>query len=319
MDISELDLQSVVSTVMSPPQCVEDSSLNIPVPLFDVKNFLPEGITPEHNGKMPADKLKKIHCGGQLYIDAARAWLAMVRAAAQDKIFLNVNQPFKTYREFKRQLGVFKKRFIIVDSSKDFRDGAIRVEFDGKIWQLEPNVAYAAIPGTSSHGYGLSVDIGNAGLNYVRTWLDKNAASFGFVKEYSFEPWHYTYIKSREGLPARVLEIENLPPEPIYTAEQIEKASDCKWLTPPPEDWICNGMFYARPLRAGYMAVINQGDGVGIDEQTIRVIFRQLAGIICVNPEPLKKFNRPLLVTSNVKDTIEKLSALFNNIGGQDE
>ena len=310
MDISELDLQSVVSTVMSPPQCVEDSSLNIPVPLFDVKNFLPEGITPEHNGKMPADKLKKIHCGGQLYIDAARAWLAMVRAAAQDKIFLNVNQPFKTYREFKRQLGVFKKRFIIVDSSKDFRDGAIRVEFDGKIWQLEPNVAYAAIPGTSSHGYGLAVDIGNSGNKPVKAWLNKNAAQFGFVREWSFEPWHFTYIKSREGIPARVLEMENLPPLPKYTAAQIAEVTGCSWLAPPPENWSCNGIFSARPIRPGFLAIVNQGQGVGIPEKILEKIFRQVAGFICVNPKPLLKFNRPILVTSNIKDTIEKLSAL---------
>ena len=33
-------------------------ALNVPEPLFDVKNFLPQGITPQQNGRMPADKLK---------------------------------------------------------------------------------------------------------------------------------------------------------------------------------------------------------------------------------------------------------------------
>ncbi len=283
-------------------------ALNVPKPLFDVKNFLPPGITPEHNGRMPADKLKKIHCGGLLYIDAARAWLAMVRAAAQDKVFLNVNAPFKTYRKFDSQVAVFKKRFAPA-AQNTFSDDAIRVEFEGAIWQLKPEFAYAAIPGTSSHGYGLAVDIGNTGKRDVKDWLAKNAEQFGFVKEYDFETWHFTYVKSREGIPARVLEIEKLPPEPTFTAEEIQRASGCEWLKTPPEDWSCNGMIYARPLKVGCLAVA-ENDEIGISTQVIDKIFRQLAGIICVDPEPFLKYKIPLLVTANVNDTIKKLAAI---------
>ena len=142
--------------------------------------------------------------------------------------------------------------------------------------------------------------------------MDKNAESFGFVMEYSFEPWHFTYIKSREEIPARVLEIESLPPEPIYSAEQIEEMSGCKWFVPPTKNWSCNGMFYARPFRANYLAAIDQGQGIGISEEIAEYIFRQMAGFICVNPTPLLKFNRPLLVTKNLKETIAKLSTLCN-------
>lgn len=283
--------------------------LNIPKPLFDIQNFLPDGITAEHNGQMPEDKLKPIHCGGKLYIDAARSWLAMVRAAAQDNVFLNLNHPSRAYRPLERQLTLFKQRFVPVDNSSNLSVNAFRVEFDGKIWQLKPKQAYAAIPGTSSHGYGLAVDIENIFLNYVKNWVAKNAEQFGFVREWSFEPWHFTYVKSREGIPARVLEIESLPPEPTYTAEEIEQASGGKWLVPPPAGWTCNGIFYTRPLRAGYIAVVNQGAGLGIDLNTISVIFNQIAALLCVNPESLRKFNRPLLVTTNLKDTIAKLDA----------
>ena len=286
------------------PESITFPALNIPKALFEVKNFLPEGITPAHNGKMPADRLKKIHCRGHLYFDTARAWLAMVRAAAQDNIFLNLNNPFNAYRKIESQIAVFQKRFVEVDAQTPLPNGAIRVEYGGKFWQLKPNVAYAAIPGTSSHGYGLAVDIGNISNKNVKAWLDKNAASFGFVKEYSFESWHFTYIKSREEIPARVLEIENLPPEPIYSAAQIEQASGCKWLTPPPKGWACNGIFYTRPPKAGQLMAIES-------EELASKIFRQVAGFVCTNPEPLIKFNRPLLVTKNLKETIEKLSALY--------
>ena len=105
-----------------------------------------------------------------------------------------------------------------------------------------------------------------------------------------------------------MLEIENLPPEPTYSAEQIKKISGGKWFKKPPEDWICNGIFYARPLRAGYIAAVDQGCGMGIMERTINVIFRQLAGLICVNPAPLIKFNLPILEVTDVKVAIEKFS-----------
>ena len=298
----------LLSTAVAPVVTVP--ALNIPRPLFDVKNFLPEGITPAQNGKVPADKLKRIHCGGHLYIDAARSWLAMIRAAAQDNIFLSLNTPFNAYRGIEKQIKAFQNRFVSIDNQDDFPDNAIRVEFEDKIWQLKPDEAYAAIPGTSSHGYGLAVDIANIGNKAVKAWLDKNAASFGFFKEYDFEPWHFTYIKSREGIPARVLAIESLPPELTYSAEQIEKLSGCKWLAPPPEGWACNGIFYSRPFRVNHLVAVEQGQGIGISEKELAKIFRQMAGFICVNPEPLLKFNRPILLTSNLKDTLEKLSAL---------
>ena len=294
------------------PKFVTQPALNIPKPLFDIKNFLPEGITPENNGMMPVERLKGIHCGGQLYIDAARSWLAMVRAAAQDNIFLNLNTPFKAYRKMEQQIEIFKKRFILIDGQENLSDDdAIRVEFENKIWQLKPNEIYAAVPGTSSHGYGLAVDIQNAVLSHVKAWLNKNAAQFGFVREYDFEPWHFTYIKSREGIPSRVLETEKLPPEPTYTAEEIEKASGCEWLMPPPKGWSCNGIFYSYPFKAGYLAAVNQGDGIGIKEQLLVKTFRQFAGLICVDPTPLIKFKLPILVTSDIKSTVEKLSAFF--------
>ena len=167
------------------------------------------------NGKLPADKLRRIHCGGLIGIVSGIG-------AAQDNVFLNVNNPFNAYRKIESQLSVFQKRVTLVEDKNNFSDGAIRVEFENEIWQLNPDVTCAAILGTSSHGFGLAVDIGNIGNKNVEAWLNQNAASFGFVKEYDFEAWHFTYIKSREGIPARVLEIESLPPEPTFTSVDIK-------------------------------------------------------------------------------------------------
>ncbi len=67
---------------------------------------------------------------------------------------------------------------------------------------------YVAIPGTSEHQLGLSVDINadtsQCSSDSVYKWLDENAYKYGFVKRYpadkteitgiSYEPWHYRYV-----------------------------------------------------------------------------------------------------------------------------
>ena len=80
---------------------------------------------------------------------------------------------------------------------------------------------YVAIPDTSEHQLGLSVDI-NADTNKcssekVYQWLDENAYKYGFVKRYpedktditgiSNEPWHYRYVGTTV---AKIMKEENL-------------------------------------------------------------------------------------------------------------
>lgn len=80
---------------------------------------------------------------------------------------------------------------------------------------------YVAIPDTSEHQLGLSVDI-NANTDKcssekVYQWLDENAYKYGFVKRYpedktditgiSNEPWHYRYVGTTV---AKIMKEENL-------------------------------------------------------------------------------------------------------------
>ena len=80
---------------------------------------------------------------------------------------------------------------------------------------------YVAVPGTSEHQLGLSVDINadttKCSSNKVYRWLDENAYKYGFVKRYpadktditgiSNEPWHYRYVGKDA---ARTMKEENL-------------------------------------------------------------------------------------------------------------
>lgn len=49
----------------------------------------------------------------------------------------------------------------------------------------------AAEPGTSTHGWGLSVDLEVD--ERTTAWLRANASRFGFAEDVAREPWHYTY------------------------------------------------------------------------------------------------------------------------------
>lgn len=67
---------------------------------------------------------------------------------------------------------------------------------------------WVAVPGTSEHQLGISVDINADGIhstgNQVYDWLDQNGHKFGFIKRYPEdkteitgiinEPWHYRYV-----------------------------------------------------------------------------------------------------------------------------
>lgn len=80
---------------------------------------------------------------------------------------------------------------------------------------------YVAIPNTSEHQLGLSVDINadtdKCSSEKVYQWLDENAYKYGFVKRYpedktditgiSNEPWHYRYVGTTV---AKIMKEENL-------------------------------------------------------------------------------------------------------------
>ena len=87
---------------------------NTPQALFNILEFLPLGISHKHNGIMPISHLRKIHCGGFLYVDAARAWNAMLSCAREDGVFLNVNSPSSAYRNISTQLN-FLRHVILVN------------------------------------------------------------------------------------------------------------------------------------------------------------------------------------------------------------
>jgi hypothetical protein len=57
-----------------------------------------------------------------------------------------------------------------------------------RLFAAHPDPKWVAPPGKSLHRYGTELDLGPPG---AYAWLAANAPRFGFVKRYSWEPWHF--------------------------------------------------------------------------------------------------------------------------------
>jgi hypothetical protein len=58
------------------------------------------------------------------------------------------------------------------------------------LFAANPDPRWVAPPGTSLHRCGTELDLGPAS---AYGWLAANAGRFGFVKRYSWEPWHFGF------------------------------------------------------------------------------------------------------------------------------
>ena len=122
------------------------------------------------DGLIPASQLCGIIGGGMLRPDAAVEFNRMTQAYAQSfggPLCINAS-----YRPYADQVRLFRQ---------------------------EPG--FAAVPGTSNHGWGLAVDLGcgvqTFGSPQYR-WMVANAGRFGFVHpgwatQNPFEPWHWEF------------------------------------------------------------------------------------------------------------------------------
>jgi hypothetical protein len=62
-----------------------------------------------------------------------------------------------------------------------------------RLFAAHPDPKWVAPPGESLHRYATELDLAPPA---AYAWLAANAARFGFVQRYSWEPWHYGYTRS---------------------------------------------------------------------------------------------------------------------------
>jgi len=122
------------------------------------------------NGLIPSSELCAIIGGGRLRPDAAIAFNKMSQAYA--RTFGHAICVTDSYRGYAAQVAVFRKR-----------------------------PSFAAVPGTSNHGWALAVDLGCGIQNYGSAqyrWMTAHAGAYGWVHpswalSNPFEPWHWEF------------------------------------------------------------------------------------------------------------------------------
>jgi hypothetical protein len=118
------------------------------------------------NGQIPPAALQAIDPSGthRLWAPAARAFRALEADAAAAGVRIEVTD---SYRPLADQERLAREKGL-------FRHGGL-----------------AAVPGTSNHGWGLSLDLDLDGR--ALAWMRENAWRYGFVEDVPREPWHWTY------------------------------------------------------------------------------------------------------------------------------
>jgi soluble lytic murein transglycosylase-like protein len=62
-----------------------------------------------------------------------------------------------------------------------------------RLFAAHPDPKWVAPPGQSLHRYGTELDLGPPA---AYAWLAANSQRFGFLKRYSWEPWHFGYTRN---------------------------------------------------------------------------------------------------------------------------
>ena len=178
---------------------------------------IPADLVGQRNGQLPTHLLVSVDGGGRLHHLAARAWRALV-----DRGWREVGLPLTfthggTYRSLTAQETLFRSRY-----TPNGPGGGCKT-WNGQRWcKRTANLATAAVPGTSNHGWGLAIDcawdrdltdgLGPDDATAITShpgweWLLANAHRFGFSWELQSEPWHLRYVTG-DAVPVEVLAFE---------------------------------------------------------------------------------------------------------------
>ena len=117
------------------------------------------------NGRIPPAALESVGMEEhRMWAPAAQSLKRLVSDAAAAGVTIGITDSYRTYDqqvEIARRKGLYK------------------------------NGGLAAVPGTSSHGWGRSVDLDVSPEGHA--WLREHGGDYGFVEDVPREPWHWTY------------------------------------------------------------------------------------------------------------------------------
>jgi D-alanyl-D-alanine carboxypeptidase len=117
------------------------------------------------NGTIPKEALSPIgSTGHRMWTPAARQFEQLSAAAARDGVTIGITDSYRTYES---QVDLAERKGL-------YKNGGL-----------------AAVPGTSDHGWGRSLDLKLDGE--ALTWMRAHGATYGFKEDVPRESWHWTY------------------------------------------------------------------------------------------------------------------------------
>ena len=117
------------------------------------------------NGRIPKNAMQSIGVGNhRLWGPAADGFTRMRADASAAGVDIGVTD---SYRSYDAQVDVARRKGL-------YSQGGL-----------------AATPGTSDHGWGMSLDLDLDGR--ALSWMRANAGRYGFVEDVPREPWHWTF------------------------------------------------------------------------------------------------------------------------------
>jgi hypothetical protein len=150
------------------------------------------------NGKLPDSDLEALSTPGRLRSDAAASFERLL----DDTGTTGTEGSAEAYRTYQQQEDIFTDRY--QRSYCEYAPGKVDARtWQGDTWYRKPGEAAAAVPGTSNHGWGTTVDFQNLGgygssswerfadIAPGHGWSNKEGASVD-------ESWHWSYDATRD-------------------------------------------------------------------------------------------------------------------------
>lgn len=165
-----------------------------------------------HNDFVKIDKIYTDKTDAYLRKEAYEAFVKMEAAAAKDGIKLKI---LSATRNFQRQRKIWEDKWTGVQKIEDGTNAAKK--YKQPVERATKILLFSAMPGSSRHHWGTDIDFNYLSDDYfthgqgkkIYTWLQNNAANFGFCQPYSDktsgrtgyqeEKWHWTYMPLSSG------------------------------------------------------------------------------------------------------------------------
>lgn len=144
------------------------------------------------NGKIPLKDMTALSVGGYLLAPSAYNFELWRALAKEEGYNLTITSVGDAYRDYERQKRVFLERYTPQKTGSG-RYGDVR--WWNNVRYVRFTGAAAAVPGTSNHGWGTTIDVADAGPfgGKFHNWMLETGPAFGWSNDEGRsvgEPWH---------------------------------------------------------------------------------------------------------------------------------